>query len=231
MGPTRVHCPVRSSERDLMAGLQNDSSAADGRHLGSPWVNGDHAKASRRSRQRASRTVIHHFTLLVLMATIAVVVVAALPTVEQIIVGDPAIAARRGIARTMWAKGYAVGPPEADRPHPALDGPAPAIGTRQRRPSRGSGEPRIGDLNLFELLDPDSEPPDADQAVGSGAFAPRDLVLLSRASLDSDPAVAVSRGQLLVVVKQEGEWLLLAFKEGERLELGWARRDQVLLFP
>lgn len=214
-----------------MAGFLDDSSSANGRHLGSPWVKGEHAAASRHSRQRASRAVIHHFTLLVLLVTVGIVVVAALPTIDRVLSGDPAATARRGIARTLWAKGYAVGPPEAERPHPSLDGAAPAIGTRGRRPSRTIGDSTLGGLNLFEMLDPEANPDDGESAVGSGAWAARDMVLLSRAAPDSEPAVEVSRGQLLVVVKQEGDWLLLAFKDGDRLELGWGRRDQVLLFP
>ncbi|MBW2453964.1 MAG: hypothetical protein JRI68_05625 [Deltaproteobacteria bacterium] len=214
-----------------MAGFLDDSSSANGHHLGSPWVDGEHAAASRHSRQRASRAVIHHFTLLVLLVAVGIVVVTALPTVDRILSGDPAATARRGIARTLWAKGYAVGPPEADRAHPALDGPAPAIGTRGRRPSRTIGDSPLGGLNLFEMLDPEATRSDGEKAVGSGAWAARDMVLQSRAARDSEPAVEVSRGQLLVVVKQDGDCLLLAFKEGNRLELGWGRRDQVLLFP
>ena len=215
-----------------MTGDRDESSSAAVGHLHSPWVDRSHATAAQRTRGRASRAVIHHFTLLVLMATAGIVVVAALPTVERFLSGDPAIAARRGIARTMWAKGYAVGPPEAARPHPALDDRTPAIGARSRRPLLPIGDPSFLELDLFEkLLEPDPEPVDDDPAVGSGAIAPRDLVLLVRAAPGSNPAVGVSRGQLLVVVKASGDWLLLAFKEGDRLELGWARRDQVLLFP
>jgi len=220
------------SRRESMAGLQDDTSRIARHHPGSPWVNGEHAAASRRSRHRASRAVVHHFTILVLAVALGVVVVAALPTVERVLSGDPAITARRGIARTLWAKGYAVGPPEADRPHPAQGGPAPAGDGRLRRPSRTHGEPGIAGLELFEsLLDPEANPGDDAAAVGNGAWAARDIVLRRRAAVTSEPTATVSRGQLLVVVRQDGEWLLLAFKDGDQLGAGWARRDQVLLFP
>ncbi len=213
-----------------MVSFLDDSNRAQRHHPGSPWVKGEDAAASRHSRQRASRAVIHHFTVLVLLVTVGTVVVAALPTIDRVLSGDPANTARRGIARTLWATGYAVGPPAADRPHPALGGPA--IGTRGRRPSRTIGDSPLGGLNLFEsLLDRDDNPQDGETAAGSGAWAARDMVLLSRASFESEPAVTVSRGQLLVVVKQDADWLLLAFKDGDQVQFGWGRRDQVLLFP
>ncbi len=203
---------------------------------GSPWVTGSQGAAIRRARGRASRTVLHHFTVLLLMATAGIVVVAALPTVERILSGDPAHTAKRGIARTMWAKDYAVGPPEAARPRLAFGHQAPAMGLRSRRhaPAIGGtiGDPRFGDLDLFnQLLGQNLDPNGDDSAEGSGAIAPRDLVLFDRADSDSDPAAAIRRGQILVVIKDGGDWLLLAFKEGDRFELGWARRDQVKLFP
>jgi hypothetical protein len=217
-----------------MTGHRNEASGSKASQPESPWVDGSQSAAVRRARGRASLTVMHHFTLIVLMATVGVVVVAALPTVNRILSGDPAITARRGIARTMWAKGYAVGPPEATLPHPAMgDGAlgagSPAIGSR-RSPSP-IGDRRFGQLDLFEnLLELDSEPVD-DGAKSSGAIAPRDLVLRDQANSDSEPAVVVRRGQILVVVKNDGDWLLLAYKQGDRFELGWAPRDQVLLFP
>jgi hypothetical protein len=179
-----------------------------------PWVGGVQAAASTRERARSSRRVVERFVVLMLLATLGVVIVAALPAIVRLVQGDGAEPARRGIARLARARGWAVAPPDPV-PHPAF---APEdLGARRR-----GGDP------LRELLRPEGIDP-ADPADHVGAVARTKVVLRDRADADAPPVAEIEQGQVLLVVQDAGDWLLVAARADDRMRVGWAQRSQLTL--
>src|SRR4030095_16666532 len=86
---------------------------------GSPWVGGAQASATARERARTRRRLVERFVVLMLLATLGVAIVAALPAAAHLFQTAKPAAALRGIERVTRGRGWAVGPPEP-APHPAF---------------------------------------------------------------------------------------------------------------
>jgi hypothetical protein len=156
--------------------------------------------------------------LLLLLAAFAVVAVSSSTVAWRLVLGTRPSAAHRGVARQMWERGWAVGPPEPHS-HSKYGGV----------PLSGHGDdPRMSTL-LEQLLGEDGdEPPDVARA---GAIAREDLPLLDRADPFAEPVAAVSRGDALIVMQDQGGWLLVAVQQDDRVALGWVRREKLELLP
>jgi hypothetical protein len=177
---------------------------------GSPWVGGVQAAATTRERARTSRRVLERFVILMLLATLGVSVVAALPAVVHLFEPTPPTVAARGIERVTRARGWAVGPPEP-APHPAFS------------PEDYEGRARTRDL--LEELAPPIEPMEPAQPVG--AMAKHNLVLRDRADTLGETVAEVSRGQMLLVLQDAGDWMLVAIKSEDRMRVGWVQKTEL----
>lgn len=189
----------------------------------SPWttVHGDDGQ-----RQRVRRRILGHVAIAMLALVAAVVALAASPIVVGYLEGERPHAARRGIARHSYARGWAVGPPPADEastyaPKPS-DYPYGAFGGDEP----GAKPPAMA---LIEELLRDAEDQPDDSLEQLGVKANGDLVLRDRADAQGEEAFRVQAGQVMLVVKHMGEWILVAVIRADRTKLGWTTRDRVSL--
>jgi hypothetical protein len=185
------------------------ASPQQAREATSAWQADAHAKIQARERSRAWRRWVDLATLLVMVATTALVALTAVPVALGLVLDEHADPAHRGIARAMRARGYAVGPPEP--PSRSEFAPTDSEGRLMA--------PRLGILS-------------EDGAHGSkqvGAIAKGAIELRESANLGSPTVVDVPGGQLLLIVEDGGAWVLLAVKHEDRIKLGWAQRSQLLV--
>ena len=179
------------------------------REATSAWQADAHAKIQARERSRAWRRGVGLATMLIMVATTALLVLTALPVGLGLLLGQHADPAHRGVARAMRARGYAVGPPEP--------------------PSRSEFAPTGPDGRLLApplgIIGGD----DAHESKQIGAIAKGPIQLRESANKSSRPVVEVPGGQLLLIVEDGGAWLLLAVKHDDRIKLGWAPRSELMV--
>ncbi len=180
---------------------------------GGPWIGGEG-----RLQARAARRATDRLTVLMLVATAAVVAVAWFEPLQRLSEGAQAPAARRGIAQLMRSRGYAVGVPEPQG-HPRIRGGAldPSNPLNRLTPSRDAH-------SLLELL-----AEDGDQPAEPKLIAKKPLTLRERADDSARVLVTIEVGGRVRVMRDLDEWLLLAARVGNRMVVGWVRREEVTL--
>jgi hypothetical protein len=202
---------------------QGPPVAPEARPATSPWQGSEGPAEIERSRLK--RRLVGRIAMVMLLAGAMVVSLTALPIAVRLIQGSAPEAAHRGIAHAMWEKGYAVGPPA---PREAS--------TYAPKPSEyGSGHEGLALLEQLleeaqQQQDEGSEPKaEQDSTEQLGAVATRDLVLLDRADPSADVAFQVPKGQVMLIMKDTGRWLLVAVRLPDRIKLGWTTRDQLTI--
>jgi hypothetical protein len=165
----------------------------------------------------APRRAVEVGTLVIMAAAIIAVGASSWPLVWDRLEGEQPIAARRGLERVLRENGWAVGPPDARKPHRVFS--PDAMRNFPFDEERG-GVPRS---------------PHAKQAPAdlTGALArPRTIVqLLDRGDPDGTPVLTAGPDDTLMIVRESGPWLLCALKRENRVEFGWATREQVTVIP
>lgn len=123
-------------------------------------------------------------------------------------------AAKPGLARALRGRGWAVGPPDAKRPHRVFS-------PRQRLEipfEDGPHDPHV----------PPIPPGTPTESVAGAVAKPRTIVqLLDRADPEGKPVISVGPDETLIVVREITPWILLAVKRDGRVEFGWTTRSQV----
>lgn len=180
----------------------------------SPW-SGQGPSPADRERQRGARRVAEHAVVLLLLASFALVLATSYPLILGLVEGHRPEAARRGIERLVRSRNWAVGEPA----RPTTSRYAPSPHPLRRTPGADA---------LGHLLFPDIEQAEpAETAEAHLAISRGPLVLKDRADPTAAPVRSVTPETMMLVVKDTGEWLLLAVRDEERTVLGWARREQV----
>jgi hypothetical protein len=146
----------------------------------------------------------------VLLATVLTVAFGAWPVVESAIEGPRAHTARRGLERSLRARGWAAGPPEPTEHR--------VFGPSHLRPERRPAP------ELFEQLFDDST------LEGRTVRARGRIALLKNADVTAEPEITVDDGMALHVVKDAGAWLLLMVHDGG-VHLGWVPRESIVTLP
>jgi len=159
--------------------------------------------------------------VLLLLAAGALVLATAYPLALGLVEGHRPEPAHRGIDRYVRGRGWAVGEPDRRAPSRYAPSPHGLLGGHGGR-FRGLGE------LLFEEVEPGEPAPSAE---GHMAMARGPVVLKDRADDRAAPVRTVTPETMLLVMKDTGDWLLLAVRDQERTVLGWARRDQVAVLP
>lgn len=110
-------------------------------------------------------------------------------------------------------------------PHPLVDR---TIGSpHDPRPRGGRGDlPGLADRGApsTDPLGEDADPGDARLAV-----AVRDVVVRDRADDRASPVGKVPRGELLIVIREDGAWAMVAHLGGEGATTGWVRRGDLAI--
>jgi uncharacterized protein YgiM (DUF1202 family) len=180
----------------------------------SPWAAG-----SATQKSQALRRAANQLTLLLVLATVAVIAVAWLEPIARVFESRQPPGARRGIAQSMRARGWAVGS-GVPVGHPRIRGGALDPGNSGRAaPERN---------RLFELLEPD-DPIHGNPSGSRGkVLAKKSLKLRDRAADDADLVTSVSAGSRVRIVRDLGEWLLVASDRDGKASFGWVRREELL---
>ncbi len=175
-----------------------------------PWVGGEG-----RLKARAARRATDQLTVLMLLATAAVVAVAWFEPIQRLAEGTQLPAARRGIAGLVRARGWAVGKPEPTG-HPRIRGGV----LDPSNPLLAGPHEGHGGLELA---------PDGEGLDGSKLVANKPLQLRERADDSARVVITVEKGTRVRVVRDLDDWLLLVVPIGTRAVHGWIRRDDVTL--
>jgi len=187
------------------------------------------------AKARRLRRLADRLTLVGLLATAVAVTVVAAPPLLRALGPEPAEVARRGIARTMRTRGHAWGP-GAGYPGSSLSargGPRHGTAPRQHkttaelegeladwvRQREGNALPNVSDAPLGD---------DPHQG-GKLAFARRAVRLRLAPDEAAETAGEVAVGQLVVVAKDEGSWLLVAGLGDGGVVMGWTERANVVV--
>ena len=170
----------------------------------SPWGTG--ATPGRQARLQLARRWVDRLTVLLVAALGCVTVVMTALAARDGMQSRPPNA-RLGIDRAMRQRGWAVSPGEAR--------------SRYAPKRRGKSGP-----TLFDKLFP-APVAAGDQPTQGPIVALEPLVLLERAD-DRAPAVTtIDAGEVAVVSKEMGDWVLVVAKQGDRTVFGWTHRDRV----
>ncbi len=160
--------------------------------------------------------------MLMLLATLGVVITVWLPTLQQVLFHKQLPGAKRGLARVMLRRGFAVAKPEP-KGHPRFSGGA-LNPDNYRSPT---GLPR-----LFEqLMGAPRSSPHQRSMVGRTALAREGLVLRDRADDGGDGVMLIRPGGRLTIVKDLGTWMLLSQRKGDKIIYGWARSSSFTILP
>jgi hypothetical protein len=178
----------------------------------SPWAAGPPPER----RPPLARRLAERSSTLLVLATLALALGAAAPTVLDAVSSRPPDAARRGIARVLRARGHAVARPSRSA-HPAFSPGASPIGA-------GAARPRP----LAHGLDPFAETPSPAEidrvereSVSHGvALARTALELRAAPAADAEALATVAQGKLVVVLDERGAWTLVA-RPGADTTPGW----------
>jgi len=158
-------------------------------------------------RRRLPRRVTDQLTLGLLIATVGVVAVAFVPPMLHALFDEEAPAAKRGIARALWKRGYAVGPTEAKKASP------------QARSELDSLFSEHGTGTLPGTLR------------HHGAVTRGDVVLRAEPSMSGISVGTVRDGTPVVVIREHEDWLMVARGQSGDLMIGWLRRSDVASLP
>jgi hypothetical protein len=116
--------------------------------------------------------------------------------------------------------------------------PAPVQGAgtiAQLLPRRGSTHPRL-DLDERSRADEERAPssaglptadPDGEPARIRVGVAPRGLKLLDEPSPGSARVGEIAAGELVMIVRESGEWAFIARNGDDGVIMGWARRSEI----
>lgn len=163
------------------------------------------------SRNASPRRAVEGATLVVIAATVVAVVASSWPIVIGWLDDTRPAPAKPGLARALRGRGWAVGPPEAKRPH------------RVFSPRQRLEIPFEDGLNAPHRL-----PIPPTESVAGAVAKPRTIVqLLDRADPEGRPVISVGPDETLIVVREITPWILLAVKRDGRVEFGWTTRSQV----
>jgi hypothetical protein len=171
------------------------------------------------------RRIAEHAAVVLLLAAGALVMATAYPLLLGLVEGQRPEAARRGIDRLVRGRGWAVGEPAPRAPSRY----APSPHSLRRSP----GAPDLGQL-IFPQIgggDGDEAPGAVETAEAHLAISRGRLVLVDRADTNAKPVRTVTPETMMLVVKDTGDWLLLAVRDQDRTVLGWALRDRVAVLP
>lgn len=164
---------------------------------------------SRGARRRASDLL----ALALVATSVGVVSVSAAPSLARELGLTHASLSRREPAHPLVDR--SIGSPH----EPGVHGP----GGPGRGPGGVSG---LGDRAAApsDPLDEDADPGDARLAV-----AVRDVVVRDRADERASPVGKVPRGELLIVIREDGAWAMVAHLGGEGATTGWVRRGDLAI--
>ncbi len=188
----------------------------------SPWQQGAEAAGSTRERGRVSRDVAGRLTMLMLLATLGVVITVWLPSLQQLFFHQRLPGAKRGLARAMHKRGYAVGKPEP-KGHPRIRGGAFNPDNYRSR----HGLPGL--FGQFLGMPPGSKLQAS--KTGRKALARAGLILRDRADDHGDPVLSLAAGQRLTIVNDLGDWLLVSKQHKDHILYGWTRPESVVILP
>jgi hypothetical protein len=196
----------------------------------SPWAAPAEQEASL-SRQRALRRAAERLGVLLLVAAVGVAIAGSVPTLARLLTDPVVPPARRGVARAMRSRGFAVAEPEPAG-HPrvrggALDpGSEPLVGELQDEPPTVEEPSDQTPQDLLELM---GQLQRGAPAAGTRALGREALVLLDRADDDATAVLRLPPGALLRIEQSFGDWLQLSVPVGDQVVYGWARRARVVL--
>jgi hypothetical protein len=210
--------PSRVSEPDEAPEEPQQPPAAQ---AASPWQGPTEA----RDRGRRYRALLGHAALLGVAAAALAVLVTATPTFVAVAQGEGPVGAKRGIARALWKRGYAVGPSEPSAvPKYGLD-------PRLEPPLGLEAPPLPGMLDRWFEGGGDAPGDSAGGPQHIGAIARTSVTVLDRPSADGHAVAEVPRGQTLVIIEDRGAWLHVALLVDDGVKRGWARREALMLVP
>lgn len=180
---------------------------------------------------RDARKATDLVTVLLLVAVAAAVAAAAGPAVLRAVAAKPPPAARQGLAEALRRAGFAQSPIDmAAESAPADSGlfdptspdllPVPHRTTVEelRRRTREA----LQDRGLGQA---DSEP----GLHSSWGLTGGTVILRSRPELDAPVVDELDAGQAVLVVREQGSWLLIAHRAREEVILGWVERERIVV--
>jgi hypothetical protein len=167
--------------------------------------------------------VLEHVVVLLLLGALALVLATTYPLVLGVVDGHRPDPARRGIARMVRSRGWAVG-------EPATRAPSRYAPTPRARHGSSALERLLFGSDGLERARPERARPEPPTSAEAGIAVPKTVLRMrSAASATADPVLVVTPAMRLIVAQDRGEWLLCAVREEERTVLGWLRRRDVRL--
>jgi hypothetical protein len=177
----------------------------------SPWSSPEGGDRWR----KITRRLLADATPVLLMLLATLLFVASLPVLYGMAVRQRIPAAQRGIARYVYARGLLAKRPTGPgtlrySPQPVLPG-HPVFS----QPGADQG-PLIREFSA--------------ERPGIGV-ARRMIVIRKRADAEAPVVAQVGRGKALAVVKELGDWLLVAIRQDEKMLFGWVKHADVAVLP